>query len=855
MNIFHQVTLQSLKKNRVRTFVTIIGVMLSAAMICAVTTTISSFQNYLKDNTIYTDGDWHGWVEATDFNTYTDILCDGETASGSYAQRIGYAYVDSSQNEYKPYLYILGVDSQYLETMPVHLTSGEYPTHESEILLPKHLYENGGVRYKIGDTLTLDIGDRMLDGHSMTQHNPCYTYDADGNEVKLDEELIIRETRTYTVVGLYERLPYALEEYTAPGYTAITYRDKETYDPYLYDVFFKMEDPKDVYSFLSDRELPVNTNNDLLMFSGAAMYGNYYRVLYSVAAIVILLIMFGSVSLIYNAFSISVSERTKQFGLLSSIGATKKQLRCMVLYEALVISAIGIPLGIFVGIGGIGVTLLFIGHKFTSLLGNPVSMRLCVSPLSVILACFIALITILLSAWIPSKRATRISAIEAIRQQQDIQNPRSSRPSRITYRVFGLPGVLAAKYYKRSRKKYRATVISLFMSVVLFISASAFSDYLTESAEGAFDPTRYDIVYYTSPEEISDLTSDTLLQTIQETEGVTAAVYMSSFSMNGYTDTQLLSDTAMSNADMLNISEEGERSSFIAKICYINDEAFRELAVQNGLHPDDYYQQENPKAIAIDRTQFFSYTQEQYQDVSYFTDPPSEISFSVPGGWVSAKIGAVLYEIPYYISNSSLSLTLIYPYSMKDASGISESSHLQYYILSDNHSISYKQIRESLVENMLDTNNLYDYAEQAESDRNLLTIIQVFAYGFIVLISLIAMANVFNTISTNISLRRREFAMLKSVGMTTRGFNRMMNYECLLYGTRALLLGLPTSLAITYLIYHSFNLGYAMKFRLPWLAILLAVFSVFAVVSVTMMYAMSKVQKENPIDALKNENL
>ena len=137
----------------------------------------------------------------------------------------------------------------------------------------------------------------------------------------------------------------------------------------------------------------------------------------------------------------------------------------------------------------------------------------------------------------------------------------------------------------------------------------------------------------------------------------------------------------------------------------------------------------------------------------------------------------------------------------------------------------------------------------------MLLVVNVFSYGFIVLISLITTANVLNTISTNINLRRREFAMLKSVGITPGGFNRMMNFECVFYGLKALLYGLPLSLLATYLIYLSMSQGLGMAFTLPWTAILIASASVFLVVFVTMMYSMSKIKKENIVDALKNENL
>jgi putative ABC transport system permease protein len=155
----------------------------------------------------------------------------------------------------------------------------------------------------------------------------------------------------------------------------------------------------------------------------------------------------------------------------------------------------------------------------------------------------------------------------------------------------------------------------------------------------------------------------------------------------------------------------------------------------------------------------------------------------------------------------------------------------------------------------LPKNAFINYAEGVESNRSVIIIIKVFAYGFIILISLIAAANVFNTITTNINLRRRDFAMLKSVGMTDKGMRKMLNFECILYGTKALIFGLPVSAGVTYLIYCSIRQGLDTDFFIPWKAVGIAVLSVFIVVFTTMMFSMSKIKKDNPIDALKNENL
>lgn len=178
-----------------------------------------------------------------------------------------------------------------------------------------------------------------------------------------------------------------------------------------------------------------------------------------------------------------------------------------------------------------------------------------------------------------------------------------------------------------------------------------------------------------------------------------------------------------------------------------------------------------------------------------------------------------------------------------------------YAFRTDNHSQTLEQMKTILLDNNLSTLRLYDAAASNESDRMLITVINVFSYGFIVLISLISVANVFNTVSTNISLRRREIGMLKSIGLSNKGLRRMMNFECIIYGARSLLWGLPAAAIMTYVIYRVSGTAYETEFYIPWYSILIAVGSVFAVVFATMMYATGKIKKDNPIDALKTENL
>lgn len=908
MSVFSKVTLESLKKNRTRTVVTIIGIMLSAAMICASTTFVSSMQNFVLRCEIYSSGDWHGAVYDAAYKDYEDIRDSGKVSFAAYAQVLGYAKIDSA-NERKPYLYVLGGDvaSGYFETMPVHLLLGTLPKDSTEIILPEHLTSNGKVNYTLGDTVTLDVGDRTLDGRRLGQDTPIYAYDSETQvEIMSGERLENTEPRTYTVVGIYERP--AFEDYSAPGYTALTAADPKSAEQSLIHCYFKLHKPAGVYDFMKKmgymQEYGYAYNTKVLLYSGAARFDSFLTAFYSLAAIIIALIVFGSVSLIYNAFSISVSERTRQFGLLSSVGATRKQLRRMVLFEALAVSAVGIPLGILVGIGGIGITLLLIGDKFSSIVRADIPMRLCVSWQAVLIAAVIALVTVLISAWIPSKRATRVSAVEAIHQSMDIKvSGRPVRTSKLAYRLFGLPGVLAGKHYKRNRKKYRTTVVSLFMSIVLFVSAAAFTDYMMESAEGGLASDQFDLIYAAESDASAAMTPDALLELLFSEPNVTGGTYTKKQFLQGDISREYV--TAMYADRFADFGMEREDAvpkelSISGYLYFVADTEFNRLLEKYNLKEADYYDREKPLGIALDRNIEFDRRLEKYVtldtlkgdgcvieglyyveiDGYYRKDSridengnkvvlyqnrdnendiielPYEESFAKYTLWSEKTIE----EAPFFVSRSTpVAINLIYPYSMLESvvpeAALNQFRNTEYFLTSSNHTASFENLATVLTENGLSSRQLFDYAANAETNRNVVTIIRVFAYGFIVLISLIAAANVFNTISTNISLRRREFAMLKSVGMTQKGFRRMMNYECLLYGSKALLLGLPVSCGITYLIYRAVTTAYETSFHLPWAAIGIAVLSVFLVVFATMMYAMRKVKKDNPIDALKNENL
>lgn len=851
MNILNKVTRKALGRNRMRTFVTIIGIVLSAAMFTAVTTSITSMQEYMKKCCEQTDGSWYAGYMAADVDKYREIRSDEDVSVTAYLEDMGYAVIGSS-NEYKPYLYIGGMSGNFTDIVAVNLIEGRMPQNSDEIILPKHLITNGGIKdYNIEDKITLDVGQRSYDGKILSQRDG-YQATEEGDVNDNEEKLINTGTREYTIVGFYERPSF--EPYSAPGYTALTVGDGS--DTAVYDVFYKTKKAGKIYT-VAQRLNPdgesTEYNSDYLRFSGVSSNIAFNKVLYSFAGILIMLIMFGSVSLIYNAFSISVSERTRQFGILKSVGATKRQMRHSVIYEGMLLGIIGIPVGIGAGILGMFITFKLTGKFFGMMLVNKIDVvfGLHVTWQALVTAAVICFVTVMISANIPAVRAARKPAIEAIRQTGDVSIRKNKiKISKLTYRLFGFEGMLASKNFKRNRRKYRATVLSLFMSIVLFISASGFCNYLMKGIDVTNATQSYDISYRVTQDILNKAGNDkdSIEKLLENVQDVTDVTYI--YNVNDYmvdVDESLISQKVFDLMD-------GNVTRWSVGIHFVKDSDYRSYLKQMNLDENIYMNTDDPVGVMYDDITIYS---KKYYRLELFNTDKLNLKAGNGLNTVTLNIGTSVDETPMGIDADGIQYypIVMYPFSVRDKVIPDEMQQLNYYIKSDNHKVSYDKMCDMLDTQGLSSYRAYDYAETVAVSRAMTMVIKVFSMGFIVLISLIALANVFNTISTNVMLRRREFAMLKSVGMTKKGFYRMMDYECILYGIKGVALGLPVSLAINLLMARSIGFGTNIGVLIPWKSVIIAVGSVFLVVFATMIYSMGKIRNDNPVETLKNENL
>lgn len=922
MNVFRRFTKESLKKNKTRTLVTLIGITLSMVMFTCVVEAVYSGISFLINAEIEESGAFHGCFSDISSGDSKKLSGVDEINEASSVGLFGWASTNTGNSE-KPYLLVKSADEAAEKLLGIKLLEGNMPKNKNEIILPSHLLKDSGdFSYKIGDKLVLDIGTRALPSGEELSPYDFFTE---------DETLSSLKKKEYTVVGFYKRLSYEAEPLSCPGYTVITSGEECS----SYDLFFTLKSPKDFMEFAAEysKNGNLSSHDNLLLFYGATNDVNITNMAYALAGVLMSLIAIGSVSLIYNSFSISVSERKKQFGILKSVGATKKQIRYSVLYEALLLCSIAVPLGAFIGCAGLGVTFSALKDSFGYFLDSTDSetkMKLVITPVGLLIAALVSVLTSLVSAYIPAVKALKLSPIDALKQTEDIKlTKRNVKSSRLSKKLFGFEGMLASKNFSRNKKRYRATIISLFLSVTLFISASSFCSYLTAAVTGissTYTPIKADVGVAVNGDKPDEDISQ-ILSVIKSAASVTDACFVS----NHYLSYINLDKSSLTEEYINSHARETTDSDYFKysptlRLCFVDDVSFKKYCSEINEESERFFDKENPQGIAYntsaeiyvdshnndkydicsvfkssalpitaqnnellytigDYTLEYAYTDyygedfdENRSEYNYYPTEYYEKYYAAYGTQVefpldeslarvfpkeeaikttTVKIGALTDTLPYFSSSGSY-VVLIYPLSMAEyiSPEFTPQTLLElgsFYAKSDNHSSSSTEIAKAF--SGKSNFEVYDMAADDEYEKMLVTVITVFSYGFIVLISLIATANVFNTVSTGIALRRREFAMLRSVGLTNKGFKRMMNYECLIYGFKSLLYGLPASVLITYIIYKAVGVGVNMSFYIPAYSIVIAVGSVFAVVFATMIYSTRKIKTENPIDALRNENL
>ena len=885
MKLLNKLTLKNLRLNKVRTIVTIVGIMLSAALITVVSGMALSGRQTMIDGQTEWSGNYDVALDIIDTAKIDKIRQNRNVENAFYKERLGYARTKNADGETCNYSVLAMSENTYGNCFKIDLIKGKFPTNSGEAVVTKSFKTQDGKDVKVGDKITLDVGVLTdKDGNVLDEEGIHNLLQKDFNKCNIIDTV----KRTYTVTGIIERpktselydpsnlsMIYTASDEKAPVeairtkhmnklYIAYTPQSEGDYLQNTADILgFKADDMSHV---ISDEISPedqqtsgINAyefNSILLSMKGYGSNDATNTVIFSLAVIIIIIVMLASVFVIRNSFAISITEKTSMYGMLASVGATKRQIRRNVLFEGFILGLIGIPLGILLGLGVNAILITILNSVLSDMLSGATFVF--VTPtIPIICAIVLSAVTIFCSSFFIALRASRIPPLVAIRGNEDIKvkNNKPYRTSKLTKKLFGVGGEIASKSLKRSRKKYRTTVISIVVSVAMFIAVSAFMDYGMTYTEHYYGKTDYS---YT----VVGIDSKQA-QTIEKMPEIEN--YLTVGLQYGYVSADVPVNECGKN--FLYDEPDGTKS-FGAEFLEFEHDTFVKICRELEL---DYSKVKGGVLVYSEVTPYNMENMEGTGEPMKLFGKTAPTKFTVHGNddegnaliTGKLKVSSVFDKIPEsieYVAGDGITLGESLIIGEQGVISPQLGEHGCYITLyantSDHTSLT------SRIESMSGTGDsesyisIYDSEEIVRQFNAVMLIVGIFVYGFIGVISLIGLTNIFNTISTNMQLRSKEFASLKSIGMTKKEFNRMIRLESLMYGIKSLIIGIPLGIAGVFAIFSAFSNGNVpMSFVFPWKAILISIAAVIIVVWLIMKYSISKVNKQNIIETIRNDNI
>lgn len=886
MQILNRLTIRNLKLNKRRTIVTIIGIILATALLTAVATMAVSLKESVTLRSKKVDGDFHLLLYDMTDKEKESVINNRQVESYYETHEVGYGVLDGCVNDSKPYVYIEALDSDTFEKAEINVTSGRLPEDDSEIVISSHIKTNGGVKYNLGDKITFDIGDRTYNGKKLYQND---TY-------REDEQLEAKQTKTYKVVGICDRLPYGEEPRTAPGYSVITLANKADTSLNKSDIYlrFNKKALKDRYDLtadilgvdktlfnklnsgkLEDKEIQTlksqldkthsyYINNSLIKYE--AFYDSSVAFVYNMAAVVMVIIIITSAVCISNSFAISINQKTKQYGMLASIGATPRQIRKNVFFEAAFMGVIGIVAGIGGGLSA-SYILVVLSNK---MLIDTFEMSIVYAPslLGVLLSIVLAIVTIVLSALVPAIRASRMSPIMAINHSEDIKiKSKSLKTPKLIGKVWGEGGVLAYKNMKRNKRKYRVITISIALSVSTFIALYGFMSLLTESvnryANDKIDLRVYMSSYKSMSVDEANKKVSNIVNRINNETNITDFTFARGFYASLKDEPKYSSDYKEVNKYEAGLAEN---NGYYISIISLGNEEYgkyikklgisKETAQSGGILVDNTYQYINN---GNDIKYFNIYDGYKAGDVLTYRIDTSNSSKSLDNSKSSddttlydIRIVALSNERPFGYDNAYTSYG--YLIVSDDYMNRIDTKNTDSTLLNINCDDPDKAQDILVNEFNIGQNYIFNAAQERRNDEKLILTMKIFLYGFIAIVSLIGITNIFNTVTTGMELRGKEFAMLQSIGMTKREFDKMIRMESVFYGSKALIIGVVSGTLLSYVIYIAAGES-QLRYVFPLQAIVIAVVVVIILLLGIMKYSIVQIRKQNIIETIRNENI
>ena len=949
MNLMKTLTLKNLKLNRKRTIVTIVGIILATALLSALVTLVSSFQYSVIEYQKQKGGDFHVKFSNVKMSELSEFKNNRNIESTFETMGMGFAKLNGCKNEDKPYAYVMATDEAGFERGCFKLIEGRMAKNEDEIVIPRHLKTNGRIDIKVGDEITLDVGKRYdSNTEGVISENSAYENEA--------ETLTDTVTKHYKVVGIMERPGYGMEDYSAAGYTFVTYSDElAAIDNGTKSEASEADTTLTVYSRYTkkalrnkdavtadiigvDEKLFAKANNSSVEMSAEesdrflkemenAKYDIYmngylisyecvfpidgsFKALFTVATVVALIIILTSVYCIKNSFNISITEKIRQYGMLASVGATRRQIKSSVKTEAAMLGVVGIPVGTMSGILASLILVKVVNALSAGWLNFALSFHTSLPAL--ILAVILSIATIYFSATGSARRAAKVTPLEAIRNTKEIKikSAKLKTPA-IIGRIWGIGGVISYKNIKRNNKKYRTTVTSIVICSVTFIVISYFMSMAFSRVGMSYASVDYNIGINMSCKK--DLDIEKLSKLLSGIEGaedyLVGAGYDFDVSKPEYTKEygeycgQLYDDSEDVSQEFLITVLDDKSYDKYASDAGIKNAAAGAILVNKGTF--DVYNENSSKYVKKEM-ELYKYKAGDtiecgynvYDDASSddnaaegdtesSTDDNNAVEGDTESGTednsgyvdeetinkgvrktVDVTIAGVTDKVPTCYNgygNTSLLFMNQKGFESLWADGKSGNEFkpgnaiYSAYVVAENADEYQDTLEKETAENP-EYSQISFYVsnmdKQMRDEKSLFTLLGVFAYGLIVVIALIGITNIINTLSTGMELRSREFATLRSIGMTDKQFAGMVRLESVFISVKALVIGVPLGILISYLLCVMMNrMDDVIIYEPPYKAIILCILVVIMLIYAIMKLSMTKLRHNNIIETIKNENL
>lgn len=949
MNLMKKLTLKNLKLNRKRTIVTIVGIILATALLSALVTLVSSFQYSMIEYQKQKDGDFHVKFSGVKMSELSEFKNNRNIESTFETMGMGFAKLDGCKNEDKPYAYVMATDEAGFEKDCFNLIEGRMAKNEDEIVIPRHLKTNGRIDIKVGDEITLDIGKRYdSNTESVIWENIAYEHEA--------ETLTDTVTKQYKVVGIMERPGYGMEDYSAAGYTFVTYSDElaaidngtkseaseadtmlTVYSRYtqkalrnkdavtadiigvdekLFEksnnssVEMSAEESDRFLKEMENAKYDIYINRFLISYECVFPIDGTFKALFTVAAVVALIIILTSVYCIKNSFNISITEKIRQYGMLASVGATRRQIKSSVKTEAAMLGVVGIPVGTMSGILASLILVKVVNALSAGWLNFALSFHTSLPAL--ILAVIMSIATIYFSATGSARRAAKVTPLEAIRNTKEIKIKSSKlKTPAIIGRIWGIGGVISYKNIKRNNKKYRTTVTSIVICSVTFIVISYFMSMAFSVVGMSYASVDYNIGINMSCKK--DLDIEKLSELVSGIEGVddylVGAGYYFDVDKPEYTKEygeycgqlyddsedvsqeflitvlddksydKYASDAGIKNADtgaiLVNKGTFDVYNEKSSKYVKEEMELYKYKAgdtircgynVYDDASSDDNAAEGDTESSTDDNNAVEGDTESSTEDNSGYVD--EETINNGVRKTVDVTIAGVTDKVPTCYNgygNTSLLFMNQKGFESLWADGKSGNEFkpgnaiYSAYVVAENADEYQDTLEKETAENP-EYSQISFYVsnldKEMRDEKSLFTLLGVFAYGLIVVIALIGITNIINTLSTGMELRSREFATLRSIGMTDKQFAGMVRLESVFISVKALVIGVPLGILISYLLCVIMNrMDGAIIYEPPYKAIILCIVVVIMLIYAIMKLSMTKLRHNNIIETIKNENL